>query len=155
MTHLRMQRGQKGPDEQPTEADARPVASNNDGAVSAKLVPHGEAAARAMVQLKLAVGSTDDPAEREADAVAEQVVSRIRRGITEHGDPQSTDVRRSPAGRIRRNAAVVGHSGGAVDPDTEQRIQRRRGGGEPLPDDVAADMSAGFGIDLSHVRLHT
>ena len=154
MTHLRMQRGQKGPDEQPTKADARPVASNNDGAVSAKLVPHGEAAARAMVQLKLAVGSTDDPAEREADAVAEQVVSRIRRGITEHGDPQSTDVRRSPAGRIRRNA-VVGHSGGAVDTDTEQRIQRRRGGGEPLPDDVAADMSAGFGTDLSHVRLHT
>jgi len=154
MTHLRMQRGQKGPDEQPAKADARPVASNNDGAVSAELVPHGEAAARAMVQLKLAVGSTDDPAEREADAVAEQVVSRIRRGIIEHGDPQSTDVRRSPAGRIRRDA-VVGHSGGAVDTDTEQRIQRRRGGGEPLPDDVAADMSAGFGTDLSHVRLHT
>lgn len=154
MTHLGLQRGQKGPDEQPAKADARPIASNNKGAVSAKLVPHGEAAARAMVQLKLAVGSTDDPAEREADAVAEQVVSRIRRGITEHGDPQSTDVRRSPAGRIRRNA-VVGHSGGAVDTDTEQRIQRRRGGGEPLPDDVAADMSAGFGTDLSHVRLHT
>ena len=154
MTHVGLQRGQKGPDEQPAKADARPIASNNKGAVSAKLVPHGEAAARAMVQLKLAVGSTDDPAEREADAVAEQVVSRIRRGITEHGDPQSTDVRRAPAGRIRRNA-VVGHSGGAVDTDTEQRIQRRRGGGEPLPDDVAADMSAGFGTDLSHVRLHT
>ena len=72
-----------------------------------------------MIQLKLAVGSTDDPAEREADAVAEQVVGRIRRGITEHGDTPSTDVRRVPAGRIRRNADV-GHAGGAVDDDTEQ-----------------------------------
>lgn len=107
-----------------------------------------------MVQLKLAVGSTDDPAEHEADAVAEQVVGRIRRGIAEHGDTSAAKIRRAPAGRIRRTA-VVGGAGGAVDDDTEQRIQRRRGSGEPLPEDVAAEMSAGFGTDLSHVRLHT
>ena len=154
MAHLRMQRGQEGQKDESSGTVGSSAAPVTDGVASAKLVPHGEAAARAMVQLKLAVGSTEDPAEREADAVAEQVVGRIRRGIAEHGDMSPKDVRRAPAGRIRRNA-VVGHTGGAVDDDTEQRIQRRRGGGEPLPGDVAAEMSAGFGTDLSHVRLHT
>ena len=71
----------------------------------------------------------------------------------EHG-PAGEDIRRSPAERIRRRAGG-GDAGGAVDDDTEQRIQSRRGSGDPLPDDVASDMSAGFGTDLSHVRLHT
>lgn len=123
-------------------------------AVSAELVPHAEAASRAMVQMKLAVGSTDDPAEHEADAVADLVVGRIRRGAIERDGPAGEDIRRSPAERIRRRAGG-GDAGGAVDRDTEQRIQSRRGSGDPLPDDVASDMSAGFGTDLSHVRLHT
>ena len=154
MAHLRMQRGQEGKEKQSHATAPSRVASSEADTASAKLVPHGEAAARAMVQLKLAVGSTNDPAEYEADAVAARVVGRIRRGVAEQGDMSGADVRRSPVGRISRKA-VVGHTGGAVDTDTEQRIQRRRGSGEPLPDDVAAEMSAGFGTDLSHVRLHT
>lgn len=154
MAHLRMQRSPEGEEKQSLNTAAPRVASTEADTGSAKLIPHGEAAARAMIQLKLAVGSTDDPAEHEADAVAAHVVGRIRRGVAEQAGMSGADVRRTPVGRISRNA-VVGHAGGAVDDDTEQRIQRRRGSGDPLPDDVAAEMGAGFGTDLSHVRLHT
>ena len=102
------------------------------------------------LQAKLSVGGTDDPAEREADAVAAEVTSRIRQGIA----LESQEVRRTPAQRIQRRS-TDGGAGGRVDADTEQRIRARRGSGAPLPDDVARQMESGFGSDFSHVRLHT
>ena len=113
--------------------------------------PDAVAASALAFQAKLAVGGSEDPAEREADAVAAEVVSRIaRRDFSE--DPE--EVNRSPAERIRRRA-TVGSQGGPVDIDTEQRIQARRGNGTALPPDVAEQMGAGFGADFSNVRLHT
>ena len=113
--------------------------------------PEAVAASALAFQAKLAVGGSEDPAEREADAVAAEVVSRIaRRDFSE--DPE--EVNRSPAERIRRRA-TVGSQGGPVDTDTEQRIQARRGNGRALPPDVAEQMGAGFGADFSDVRLHT
>lgn len=113
--------------------------------------PEAVAASALAFQAKLAVGGSEDPAEREADAVAAEVVSRIaRRDFSE--EPE--EVNRSPAQRIRRRA-TVGSQGGPVDTDTEQRIQARRGNGTALPPDVAEQMGAGFGADFSNVRLHT
>lgn len=113
--------------------------------------PEAVAASALAFQAKLAVGGSEDPAEREADAVAAEVVSRIaRRDFSE--EPE--EVNRSPAQRIRRRA-TVGNQGGPVDTDTEQRIQARRGNGTALPPDVAEQMGAGFGTDFSNVRLHT
>jgi hypothetical protein len=111
----------------------------------------GLRAAALGLQAKLAVGGTNDPAEKEADAVAAEVVARIRRS---DGGVVPPEVNRSPAQRIRRDA-VVGSEGGPADSDTEQRIQARRGGGSPLPADMAEQMGAGFGADFSAVRLHT
>ena len=103
------------------------------------------------LQAKLAVGSSDDPAEREADAVAAEVVSRIAR---RDSSEELEEVNRSPAERIRRRS-TIGSEGGPVDTDTEQRIQARRGSGTALPPDLAEQMSTGFGADFSNVRLHS
>ncbi|MDG1411985.1 MAG: DUF4157 domain-containing protein [Acidimicrobiales bacterium] len=129
-------------------SERSPDSANSVKEPSRKL---GAVAAMLRLQTKLLVGGTDDPAEREADAVAADVMSRIRRNaVVEH----LPEVNRSPAQRIRRSA-VVGTEGGSVDSDTEQRIRARRGGGSPLPADVAEQMGVGFGADFSDVRLHT
>lgn len=46
-------------------------------------------------------------------------------------------------------------AGGIVDDDTESRIQRARGRGQPLDADVRRSMETGFGADFSAVRIHT
>ena len=45
--------------------------------------------------------------------------------------------------------------GGPVPAGTVHALRRRRSGGSPLPDDVAAQMGTAFGADLTAVRVHT
>jgi hypothetical protein len=108
------------------------------------------------VQAKLAVGSVDDPAEREADRVAAEVVRRITNGdrvspVAAHGNGSS---------RIRRNSAGsdldhVGAGGGEVSGDLGGRIQQARSGGNVLEEPVRRQMEGAFGADFSGVRVHT
>ena len=56
-------------------------------------------AAASKLQAKLTVGGTEDPAEREAGALAAEVAPRIRRNDHTSGSPE---VNRTPAQRIRR-----------------------------------------------------
>ena len=145
MGRVRVSRGLEGEEKRLPDAQAPSRILRNSSHVCRGCKPSDG-------QMKLAVGSTDDPAEHEADAVADLVVGRIRRGAIEHDGPAEEDIRRSPAERIRRRAG--GGDAGRRRRDTEQRIKV---GGEVAirSDDVASDMSAGFGTDLSHVRLHT
>lgn len=46
-------------------------------------------------------------------------------------------------------------AGQTLDPETEQRIESQRGTGQPLAEDVRADMDARFGEDFSAVQIHT
>lgn len=116
----------------------------------------------------LQVGSVDDPLEREADRVADQVLRRLDgvgggddgSGDGGSGDGGSWDGDGSAVdgGRIRRSvgaAPVVGAEGGSLDDVTSRRIERARGGGQALATDVRREMEAGFGTDLGRVRLHT
>ena len=102
------------------------------------------------IQVKLVVGSVDDPAEREADATAARVIDLLDR-------PESASVARAfadtPAGRISRKA-VVGAAGGNVDADTERQISSARSGGAPLEGKIRRRMEGAFGADFSDVRLH-
>jgi hypothetical protein len=64
--------------------------------------------------------------------------------------------RSSSVGKIQRGTdSPIGASGGALDVETEQRIQRARGRGRTLPTGVAAAMGSAIGADLSGVRIHT
>lgn len=132
------------------------------------------------IQPKLEVGAANDPDEREADRVAEQIVAVLQRQSSgsASGLPTSTHgsgrVRRSTVaggtqsraagesiastisgvGRIRRSSAVVGAEGGVVGGEIESRI-RRSGEGRALDAGVRTQMEGAFGTDFSNVRVHT
>jgi hypothetical protein len=88
-----------------------------------------------VVQPKLTVGPVDDPAEREAERVAEAMVS----------------------GDVERASAVSQGTGGGMSLDgvTEQAIMDARGGGSALAPALQQQMSSALGADFSSVRVHT
>lgn len=120
---------------------------------------------------RLEVGAVDDPLEREADLVAQQVVAALAgERVDDHhptgGEPPPGSppaIRRVPAAsRIRRSADVgrvaddpSGDGGGVLDTATTTRIERARRGGRPVPATVRRSMESALGADLSAVRLHT
>lgn len=98
------------------------------------------------VQARLEVGAVDDPYERDADRMADQVMRRI--------DPDGATAP-MPSGRVARSTADVeiGADGGAVSGDLQRSIESSSG--SAMPDGLRESMEQGFGRDLSDVRLHT
>lgn len=99
-----------------------------------------------VVQRKLAVGAADDAYEREADRVAAEVVNRLMATPTLEQKPL--------VARRADPAAVVGAEGGAVDSDTEARIQSARSSGRPLDESTRGSMETAMGADFGSVRIH-
>jgi hypothetical protein len=119
-----------------------------------------------VVQPKLTVGRSDDPAEREADRVADRVVRTLSStpsvATVEGGRAQRSAVVSSPddgastpVASIRRAMRSGGSGGDAIDAGTASRIQRARGGGRSLDPGVREPMESAFGADLGDVRIHT
>lgn len=110
------------------------------------------------VRTSLRVGAVNDPAELEAESVAELVVEALRRSpVTSAGRAEPArhvPTQDEPSGPVRR-AAVVGAEGGDVDGSAASSIEQLRGGGQPLPDGIRRSMESAFGTDLSGVRVHT
>jgi|CXWL01.1.fsa_nt_gi hypothetical protein len=111
----------------------------------------------AVVQPKLRLGAVDDPAEREADRVAEAVVQRKEGGR----DTVGAGLRPALGGGVGPSIGGVTGEGGSqtrpyldVSPTTESRIGSLRGGGLPLTRTQRTYFEPHFG-DLSAVRLHT
>ncbi|HET9690439.1 MAG TPA: DUF4157 domain-containing protein [Acidimicrobiales bacterium] len=137
-------------------------AKSPDEAASALQRAVGNRIARqllAMGQPSLTVGPADDPAEREADAVADAVVRQVRAGGGRA--PSSAGATPSPlagvpaVARLRRSATEVGAAGGEVGSQTEGLIDRARsGGGAPLDAVEQRRFGDAFGADLSVVRIH-
>ena len=135
---------------------------------------HAAPAPALTIQKKLSVGASDDRYEREADAVAAQVVQRLSSGgrigastgeATGEATAETTGrtARRSGAvapllGSIQRltNATAVGLDGGDLDEDTSERVERSRGGGSAMPAPLRRSMEEAFGgVDFGGVRLHS
>ncbi|MFT6761703.1 MAG: hypothetical protein ACJAXA_000349 [Candidatus Aldehydirespiratoraceae bacterium] len=110
---------------------------------------------RGIAQAKLSVGASDDPYEREADAVAKRVVRSLRSTSVQRQDSSVGQVAAS-APRVQRiqRAAGIGAAGGDVDSDTERRVQSARSGGKALPDHAKSQMEGAFGADFGGVRIH-
>lgn len=106
-------------------------------------------------QAKLSVGASDDRAEVEADAVARDVVARLRAGTGLSSSGETVE-RRSVqrAGSIGRRAEV-GLDGGPLSRETESAIDTARQGGQPLEGGVRRAMEGAFGADFGGVRLHS
>jgi hypothetical protein len=109
------------------------------------------AEARGQRSSRLLVGRADDPAEREADRIADRVVAGLRRHrSTFDADRDGSCVRRA----VQGDATEVGPDGGAVGVDVEQSLRRTRGRGEPLDAPTLGSMEASFGVGLGDVRIH-
>lgn len=114
----------------------------------------GNAAVVRMVgaQAKLKVGAVDDPAEREADMVAAQVMQQLAGGAA-----TATPTEDGAARKVRRRGGEgpIGPEGGDVTDAVASEIDGKRGGGASLPDGVRQSMEGAFGTDLGDVRVHT
>lgn len=94
------------------------------------------------LQRKLAIGASNDPLEREADRVADQVMSA----------PSHLAVSDSPP-RIQR---FTGQATGQADMAAPASVDRVLSSpGSPLEPALQQDMEQRFGYDFSRVRIHT
>lgn len=117
-----------------------------------------------MIQAKLQVGSADDAAEREADAVATEVLASLRSQSSDVDRDRPTDQRAMTgvstpsASRIRRASAaandpVVGREGGVIDGDVAAGVLHP-GGGVALESRIRPRLEGAFGTSFDSVRIH-
>jgi hypothetical protein len=104
----------------------------------------------------LRVGSADDPAEREADEVARQVLAHVR-GLDLEADSgdEPFSVRRRGMGGAAPAGVNHGPEGGLVDSEVSAQIERASAGGSSLSPAIRGPLESAFGADFSSVRLHT
>ena len=95
------------------------------------------------IQTKLAVTASDDPLEREADRVADEVVRMPDAAVS--GFAQGANL-------TQRKGTDAAHE---VALSTESRIQSLRNSGQPLSDDAKSFFEPRFGYNFSNVRVHT
>lgn len=115
-----------------------------------------------VVQAKLAVSQPNDPYEREADRVADQVLKMPEpgaEGAAVQGHRQSTQIQRmcveceEEEETIQRKE-VLGAAAEAT-PAVGSDAFALPGAGQALPGSVRAFFEPRFGYDLSQVRVHT
>src|SRR5918995_1811017 len=99
------------------------------------------------VQRKLAVGAADDPAEHEADRLADLAIAALRGNAGERGG-----ISFAATSRIARSSTAA--AGFELDTDTAQRIHAARSDRRAMPSEIQRSMEAAFGADFSDVRLH-
>lgn len=94
------------------------------------------------IQTKLAIGSSNDPLEQEADRIADQAMSA----------PAHSGVSVAPV-KVQRFAGRSIDAKGATAPPTVDRVLASPG--RPLDPALRQDMEQRFGHDFSQVRVHT
>ena len=145
---------------------ARAPARVETAAHRARAQPSGPS--NQVIQTKLRVGAVNDPLEREADRVADAVISGAasspmgnapaapQRKCAACATEEAETVRRRSAeededATIRAKAASGGPSASGV----EAAASAVASGGEPLATDMRSYFEPRFGYDLSGVRVHT
>ena len=125
-------------------ADNAAARQNQPTASAVESSPAALPAAALMVSPSLLVGRADDPAERQADAMADAALASLAGA----GQPHSGVVSRSPAAGDQLG-------GLAVAAPVQREIDTARGGGSALGQREVSMFSGAYGVDLSPVRVHT
>lgn len=118
---------------------------------------------RIFFQAKLTVNSPGDQYEKEADAVAEKVLSmegnnsNISRvsgfGVTPNFPNEIQN--KCEGCEEEENVQMKGiYQGGEVNADIENGIQSAKSGGNPLPSDTQTSMESVFGTSFQDVKIH-
>lgn len=96
----------------------------------------------------LPIDAHDSPLEKEADAVAEQIVRRMSASSDEKSTPLTTSgISRSAAGSASGGLYAPAHVASA--------LETTKGQGQSLPDPLRTEMEGVIGADLSGMRIHT
>jgi hypothetical protein len=148
----------------PTAAAATPAASTNLGATRA-IAPDGAsrlpspAIRPSALQPKLAIGPLNDPLERDADRVADQVM----RMPQPHPHPSTTPTRLSrkcqscedeeEAKTLQPKLSVHASTPGSEAPAIVHEVLRCSG--QPLDTVSQTFFQPRFGHDFAHIRIHT
>lgn len=114
-------------------------------------IPRSETNTEEVIQPKLAIGTSNDVYEQEADSVANSVVSNIstsidttiQRGIAQTSTPIISK-------KVNENSSEVTHASSGL----SNRITAAKGTGTPLSGGVKERMESSFGANFSDVRIH-
>ena len=131
-------------------------------------------AALGALQRSVEVGAADHPSEAEADRVARDVMSDIGQADTAQRAAEEDELQMKRDDSVQRAAEEeelqakhddsvqreaagpeVGHEGGAASHATGDAINRAKGGGRSIPENVRGKMESSFGADFSNVRVHS
>src|SRR5580698_2290579 len=110
------------------------------------------------VQRKLTVGAPNDVYEKEADHMADRVVSGVqRKPIFESKNDPAEGLQRKCAAcekeeKVQKKAAGAARS--SATPSVESGISRSKGSGSSLPSSTRNQMESSFGADFSDVKIH-
>ena len=121
------------------------------------------------LQPKLEIGSPNDPYEREADRVADQVMKMPDPGIQKFGDEEEElQMQRDPAIQMKCDSCkhkdelqrkpmvqLKADNSQAATPEISRNIHSLKGSGHTLPKKTQQEMEAKMGADFSGVRVHT
>ncbi len=144
-----------GHDVHPRKPTDRPD-RRRDPAAAPATAPEGPAAPVPLTR-PVVVGSAHDPAEAEADRMADTALRRLGRtsGEPPESEPGAGDghVHRRAAGAAP--GAKVGLAGGALDGATSAAINAETGRGAPMAPPVLNRLQTAFGRNLQQVRIHS
>ena len=107
-------------------------------------------------QAKLVVGAVDDPLEREADQVADQVMRMTDRDVSVSASPPRVSRKCAACedGDENLRAAPAGTTRGAGHEAPSIVHEALRTPGRPLDDECRDAFERGLGRDFSSVRIH-
>jgi hypothetical protein len=114
-------------------------------------------AGRPLLQRKLTVGAADDCCEREADAMAAEVMrAPLAAPVTRRAGAVQRKcgacAQEEENKKVRRRSADSSHGGGALAPPIVHQVLRTPG--DPLASSTRAFFEPRFGHDFSRVRVH-
>lgn len=121
----------------------------------------GNRAVGKIIQAKLLIGPAGNQYEREADRMAEQVVSQTSpsdlgdvpfRGRTTVITPLIQQMPLQGEGVQAKPESIEGFE---ADQRVENRLAAQKGGGAAMPDNIRHSMETQFEADFSQVRIHT
>ncbi|NEO83257.1 MAG: DUF4157 domain-containing protein [Spirulina sp. SIO3F2] len=137
---------QRQPDPKST---AYPVSNPPTGAIMDNVTAAPETSAT--VQAKLTIGEPGDKYEREADAMAAQVVSQINQpGGLEVVAPKAEEPASPTVQRL-----VTANGGGAANGEFESTLNQTLGKGHRLDSNLQAKLGTAMNADFSGLTIHT
>ncbi|MEM6717977.1 MAG: phage tail tip lysozyme [Bacteroidota bacterium] len=120
------------------------------------------------IQAKLAVGQSNDKYEKEADAMAEKIVTKSKtprfisptnNALPTKNNAASNSIQRKTEKEKEEEISEVqlkpSNTTQTPSSSFESKLKTSQGSGNPMTTPVKTEMEAGFGRNFSNVRIHT